>query len=72
MRPANWKASFVPKDDKAWKPLAKQLRAIGISKRTTQLVFRTAVRRALLEANPVLRVSLVNKEARRVAMKFAA
>jgi len=66
------KSSFVPKDDKAWKPFARQLRTIGVSKRTAQLVLRTAVLRALRDANPALRVSLANHEARRVALKFAA
>jgi hypothetical protein len=66
------KSSFVPKDDKAWKPLSKQLHAIGVSKRTALLVLRTAVRRALREANPLLRVNLADKEARRVALKLAA
>lgn len=72
MKTPAWKATFVPKDDKAWKPLAKQLHHIGVSKRTAQLVLRTAVRRALREANPALRGSLAVKEARRVALKFAA
>ena len=72
MKPTNWKTAFVPKDDKLWKPLAKQLRAIGVPKRTAQLVLRTALHRVLLSANPALRISLVDKEARRVALKFAA
>jgi hypothetical protein len=72
VKPTNWKTAFVPKDDKLWKPLAKQLWEIGVSKRTAQLVLRTAVRRVLLSANPTLRINLVDKEARRVALKFAA
>jgi hypothetical protein len=66
------KSNFIPKNDRLWKPLAQQLRAIGVSKRTAQSVLRTAVRRALHEANPALNVSLAAKEAQRVAMKFAA
>ena len=68
----NPKSRFVPKNDKLWKPFAKLLRTIGLSKRTAQLVLRKAVHRALNEANPVLPVNLANKEARRVALKFAA
>jgi hypothetical protein len=66
------KTSFVPKDDKEWKPFGKLLRTIGLSKRTSQLVLRKAVRRALHEANPALKVTLAAKEAQRVALKFAA
>jgi hypothetical protein len=68
----NPKSSFVPKNDKLWKPFAKLLRTIGVSKRTAQLVLRKAVRSALSEANPVLPVRVANKEARRVALRFAA
>jgi hypothetical protein len=66
------KSSFVPKNDRLWKPFAKLLRTIGLSKPTAQLVLRKAVRSALSEANPALPVNLANAEARRVALKFAA
>ena len=66
------KSSFVPKNDRLWNPFRKLLRTIGLSKRTSQLALRKAVRQALHEASPALPVNLANKEARRVALKLAA